>query len=163
MYVCMYACMHACIFFLRFIYLLYVSTLYLSSDTPEEGIRSCYTWLWATMWLLGFELQTFGEQSGALTHWAISPARMHALLCMKLHCSCLQTHTRRIHGIPRQMVVGNWTQDLWKRGQCWAISQNKTCGEIEHLKTLGILPPSLHVAMMTTLFLPSLFPSALKL
>jgi hypothetical protein len=26
--------------FLRFIYLLYASTLQLSSDTPEEGIRS---------------------------------------------------------------------------------------------------------------------------
>jgi hypothetical protein len=32
-------------FFLRFIYLLYVSTLWLSSDTPEEGVRSCFGWL----------------------------------------------------------------------------------------------------------------------
>jgi hypothetical protein len=31
--------------FLRFIYLLYVSTLQLSSDTQEEGIRSPYGWL----------------------------------------------------------------------------------------------------------------------
>jgi hypothetical protein len=27
-------------------------------------IRSCYRWLWATMWLLGFELQTFGRAVG---------------------------------------------------------------------------------------------------
>jgi hypothetical protein len=50
-------------FFLK-IYLLYVSTLKLSSDTPEEGARSRYGWLWATMWLLGFELLTFGRAVG---------------------------------------------------------------------------------------------------
>jgi len=32
-------------FFFRFIYLLYINTLYLSSDTPEEGLRSHYGWL----------------------------------------------------------------------------------------------------------------------
>jgi hypothetical protein len=53
-----YIC-HICGFFL--IYLLYVSTLYLSSDIPEEDVRSCYRWLWANMWLLGFELRTFGR------------------------------------------------------------------------------------------------------
>ena len=51
-------------FFLRFIYLLYVSTLLLSSDTPEEGVRTHYGWLWATMWLLWFELRTFGRAVG---------------------------------------------------------------------------------------------------
>jgi hypothetical protein len=35
----------------------------------------CYKWLWATMWLLGFELRTFGRAVGALGCWAISPAR----------------------------------------------------------------------------------------
>jgi hypothetical protein len=55
------------------IYLLYISTLYLSSDTPEEGVRSHYGWLWATMWLLGFEFRTFGRAVSALTHWVISP------------------------------------------------------------------------------------------
>ena len=25
------------------------------------GVRSCYGWLWATMWFLGFELGTFGR------------------------------------------------------------------------------------------------------
>jgi len=33
------------LFLLRFIYLFYVGTLLLSSDTPEEGIRSHYRWL----------------------------------------------------------------------------------------------------------------------
>jgi hypothetical protein len=36
-------------FFLRLIYFMYVNTLSLSSDTPEEGIRFCYRWLWAIM------------------------------------------------------------------------------------------------------------------
>jgi hypothetical protein len=31
-------------------------------------------WLWAIMWLLGFELGTFLRAVGALNHWAISPA-----------------------------------------------------------------------------------------
>jgi hypothetical protein len=46
----------------------------LSSDTPEEGIRSHYRWLWATMWLLGIELRTFGRAVSVLNRWAISPA-----------------------------------------------------------------------------------------
>ena len=33
-----------------------------------------YRWLWATMWLLGIELRTSGRATGALNHWAISPA-----------------------------------------------------------------------------------------
>jgi hypothetical protein len=37
--------------YLFIIYLLYMSPLSLSSDTPGEGIRSHYRWLWATMWL----------------------------------------------------------------------------------------------------------------
>jgi hypothetical protein len=47
---------------------MYVSTLYLPSDSPEEGIRSHYRWLWATMWLLGIELTwSLEEQSVLLT------------------------------------------------------------------------------------------------
>jgi len=59
----------------RSLYLFYVSTL--SSDTPEEGIRSHYRWLWATMWLLGFELRTSERAVSALNHWAISPALLY--------------------------------------------------------------------------------------
>jgi hypothetical protein len=52
---------------------MYVSTLLLSSDTPEEGIGSHYRWLWATM--LGTELRTFGRTVSALNRWAIAPDR----------------------------------------------------------------------------------------
>jgi hypothetical protein len=54
---------------------MYVSTLLLSSDTPEEGIGFHYRWLWATMWLLGFELRNFRRAVSALNRWAISPAQ----------------------------------------------------------------------------------------
>ena len=43
-----------------------VCTLLLSSDTPEEGIRSHYRWLCATMWFLGIELRTSGRAVSAL-------------------------------------------------------------------------------------------------
>jgi hypothetical protein len=49
------------------IYFIYVSTLSFSSDTPDEGIQSCYRWLWATMWLLGIELRTSGRAVGGLS------------------------------------------------------------------------------------------------
>jgi hypothetical protein len=51
-----------------------MSILLLSSDTPEEGIRSDYRWLWATMWLLGIELRTSRRAISALNRWASSPA-----------------------------------------------------------------------------------------
>jgi hypothetical protein len=47
-----------------FIYFMNVDAL--SSDTPEEGIGSQYRWLWATMWLLGIELNTPGRAVSAL-------------------------------------------------------------------------------------------------
>lgn len=53
-------------FLKRFIYFMYMSTLWLSSDTPEEGVRSHYRWLCATMWLLGIELRTSGRAVSAL-------------------------------------------------------------------------------------------------
>jgi hypothetical protein len=56
--------------------------LSLSSDTPEEGIRSHYRWLWATMWLLGFEFKTPGRAVSAFNRWAIFPAhKMFSMLC----------------------------------------------------------------------------------
>jgi hypothetical protein len=59
-----------------------MSTLTLSPDTPEEGIRSRYRWLWATMWLLGIELRISGRAVSALNLWAISPAQ-HLLFLTK--------------------------------------------------------------------------------
>ena len=53
---------------------MHVRALSFSSDTPEEGIRSHYRWLGATMWLLGIELRTSGRAAKALNRWAISPA-----------------------------------------------------------------------------------------
>jgi hypothetical protein len=50
----------------------------------EEDVRSHYRWLWATMWLLGFELKTFGRAVSVLTRWAISPARWDGLLRAQL-------------------------------------------------------------------------------
>jgi hypothetical protein len=59
---------------------MYVSTLLVSSDTPEEGIRSHCRWLWATMRLLGIELMTFRRAASALNRGAISPAPGSSLL-----------------------------------------------------------------------------------
>jgi hypothetical protein len=50
-------------FFFFFFFRLHVSTLSLSSDTPEEGMRSHYGWLW----LLGFELRTFRREQSVLS------------------------------------------------------------------------------------------------
>ena len=49
------------------IYFMYMSTVSLSSDTPE-GIKSHYRWLGATMWLLGIELRTSVRVVDALNH-----------------------------------------------------------------------------------------------
>jgi hypothetical protein len=57
----------------------------MSSDTPEEGVRFCYGWLWATMWLLGFELRTFRRAVGVPTRWAILPAPSVSSWIMSLH------------------------------------------------------------------------------
>ena len=61
--------------FLIFIYLLCIQyPVCVYACRPEEGTRPYYRWLWATMWLLGIELRTFGRADNALNHWAISPA-----------------------------------------------------------------------------------------
>jgi hypothetical protein len=51
-----------------------MSTLLLSSDTLEEGIRPHYRWLWATIRLMGTELRTSGRAVSAPNHWTISLA-----------------------------------------------------------------------------------------
>ena len=60
-------------FLKRFIYFVYMHTLWVSADKPEESIRSHYRWLWATMWLLETELRTSGRTVNVLNCWAISP------------------------------------------------------------------------------------------
>jgi hypothetical protein len=54
-------------FFHLFIYLMYMSTPLLSSNTPEEGIRSYYRWLWATSNCWELNSGPLEEQSVLLT------------------------------------------------------------------------------------------------
>jgi len=85
-YRCSLPLQYKTIFLKRFIYFVYkyilynkyiytISTLLMSSDTPEEDFGSHYRWTWATMWLLGIELRTSGRAVSALNHWDISPAQ----------------------------------------------------------------------------------------
>jgi len=61
-------------FFLN-IYLFYVCEYTVSIFMhTRRGYQILFRWLWATMWLLGFELRTSGRAVSALNHWAISPA-----------------------------------------------------------------------------------------
>jgi hypothetical protein len=69
-------------FFLRFIYYMCVHCSCLQT-LQKRASDFCYGWLWATMWLLGFELWTFGRAVGALNRWAISPAPGCLLHCYK--------------------------------------------------------------------------------
>jgi hypothetical protein len=45
---------------------MYVSTLLLSSDTPEEGTGSHYRWLSVIMWLLGIKLDLWKSKKSTL-------------------------------------------------------------------------------------------------
>ena len=75
------------------LYFMFVSTILLPSDTPEEGIGSHYRWLWATTWLLGIELRTFGRAVSALNCWTDSPVLSlvsYFYICLfKIHCVCV--------------------------------------------------------------------------
>ena len=51
-----------------FIYVMNMSKLLLSSDTPEVGHR----WFWCSMWLLGIGLRTSVRATSILSCWAIS-------------------------------------------------------------------------------------------
>ena len=63
------------------IYLLYIHySVCLYACRPEECTRPHYRWLWATMWLPGIELRTFGRAGNALNGWAISPALSFSFL-----------------------------------------------------------------------------------
>ena len=71
--------------FLKIYLFTYMSTLLLSSDTPEEGIGFHYRGWGATMWLLGFELRTLEEQSVLLTSEpSLQPS---AVSSEKYHCN----------------------------------------------------------------------------
>ena len=82
-------------FFLKFISCLWLHCSCLQTH-QKRGIRSHYRWLWATMWLLGLELRTFGRAVSALNRWAISLACILKIkinfifyVCVGLHvCKC---------------------------------------------------------------------------
>jgi hypothetical protein len=64
-----------CIYIFKDLFiLLYMSTLSLSSDTAEEGIKAYYRWLWATTWVLGIKWGTSRRTVNTLNLWAISAA-----------------------------------------------------------------------------------------
>ena len=91
---------------------------------PEEGTRPHYRWLWATMWLPGIELRTFGRAGNALNHWAISPApsppifKMHQLqselpiymyvaICLS-GCDMIGLYPwRKLTSLPKQLSIAN--------------------------------------------------------
>ena len=78
-------------FFLElFLYFMYISSLYLPSGAPEEGIWSHYRWLWVTMWLLAIELRTSGRTVSVPNCWAISSAR-HSFFLFNL---CINSHIK---------------------------------------------------------------------
>ena len=95
----------------------------LSSWTPEEGIRSHYKWLWATMWVLRIEFRTSGRAVSALNHWDISPAptiisdlcfsvmaswSWKSQMCCQGNCGCWEGEGWEV---PRQSQNGIITQD----------------------------------------------------
>jgi hypothetical protein len=115
----------------------HVNTLLLSSDTREEGIRYHYRWLWATMWLLGFELRTFGRAVSALILWAISPAleffltfiymyRCFACMYTCVPSECLvSTEVRRGSRTLRTTVTGSCEPPCG----CWELNPSSLQGQ----------------------------------
>ena len=110
-------CAFPCFSF-KIYFFLFMNILSLSSDTPEDGIISHYTWLWATMWLLRIELRT-SERAVSI---------LFIYLFLFKYTVAVFRHTRRGHQIPLHMVVshhvvaGNCTQDLCKSCQCtWGL------------------------------------------
>lgn len=61
-----------------FIHVFYICML--SSCTSEEGIKSHYRWLWATMWWLGIKFR-ISRMSSILNCWSIFPG--HLILFFK--------------------------------------------------------------------------------
>jgi hypothetical protein len=86
-----------------------MSTLWLSSDTPEEGIRSHYRWLWASMWLLVLNSGPLEEQSVLST---AEPSYQLSFFLFFFFWLFLTGHGS-IHLIPASAEAGGslWVQD----------------------------------------------------
>ena len=102
---------------------MYVCTLSLSPDTPEEGIQSHYKWLWATMWLLGIELRTFGRGVNVLNCWAISPVLLTQLIgvlvTFLLLCRGIQAY---VCSPSCSFWLLQMTLDIWLKRWLWSQS-----------------------------------------
>ena len=107
------------VFVCLFVCLIYVSAQLLSSDTPEEGTRSYYRWLWATMWLLGIELGT-SRRVSVLNRWAISAVRLRAFIYSGYTHWVPHAHVARYdqncpHGVPiLTFLERSWCGKSWE-------------------------------------------------
>lgn len=67
-----------------------------------------YRWLWATLWMLGFELPTSGRTTSAFNHWVISLARRCYLILLNifviLFISDYSVGIERIRSYPTVMM-----------------------------------------------------------
>jgi hypothetical protein len=99
---------------------MYLSALLLTSDTPEEGVRSHYRWLWATMWLLGIELIASGRAASGLNRWAISstPSKIY-FICI---CKCPNVHVNHMCAwCLWKLEEGIRFLDSWIWSAMWAL------------------------------------------
>lgn len=120
--------------FQRSIHFMYVNTLSLSSDTPEEGTVSHYRWLWATMWLLGIELRSSGRAASALNCWDISPAH-YMDFTMNRQTQKAVTLTGHHHSFPKFPFLIHCRKKS-------PLSLQSAC--LECLKTCATIPGMVH-------------------
>jgi hypothetical protein len=98
-------------------YFMYMSILSLSSDTPEEGIRSHYRWLWATMGLLGIELRSSGRALSHLSSPMCDLFKSRGFFCCC--CCCFGFFFCQAHKIPvcvkdPDMVANDFNLPTWE-------------------------------------------------
>jgi hypothetical protein len=81
-----------CVYLFLYIYLFIICkhTVAVFRHSRRGHQIFCYGWLWVTMWLLGFELRTFGGAVGTLNCWAISPALFVYILRWDLNSGPLE-------------------------------------------------------------------------
>jgi hypothetical protein len=142
------------LFFLRFIYS--SSTLSLSSDTPAEGIRSHYKWLWATMWLLGIELRKSSQVLlTSLLPWFYLLYVMCIYLNVYMSRMCMQCPWRPEGGVR----PWSWSYRVLKATQCGCWKPNP--GPLEEQQSLWITEPSLQPSrnskLLSTIYVACIF------
>jgi hypothetical protein len=79
---------------------------------PEEGTRSNYRRLWASMWLLGIELRTSERAATALNLWTISPAPLNSIFTPVGKSSSVFFYEPRL-------AHGGAQLDIWKKSYWW--------------------------------------------